>query len=719
MQMRPKIVGIDASRTNEGIEVTPIVEYPSHRETPMDSEFDQPYQPSTSKRTAVNPLNTRVNQSARESQAPNRASRRSSNRNEPPTDEQLKAAALNAQKEATQKSYASEIKNFEKYCKEDLKLDKFSLSNMKQDLGKYVRQYIYSRKEGNAASSSLWVYYSAIKKYYTIELLRDQPWTFNSEKNEYTGNPCNHPHLKGMMRGFQRNQNPKNQSRAMHFQDLIKILNHIKTAEKLKPPYKAFISAYHSLAFFCWFRVSEVCHLQFKDIKLYKDDETGYEYYQIDLRERKTLDGLDAFERDIYEIHDTPDGLKVYTILKQWIDVYLGLMKAKEGQDDWYVFPALQGTKFKPREPYANHAAINQELNEFAVELNIVPKDGQKYSSHCHRRGGSQYAFFVLGWTLSQIKGWGGWTKGEGMRTILNYLVNEYELRENYIGDMHSPLRSEQKVSCLKNGNLSVNKSVFPVGSTEWALESDSDASGSLNSDLEELEEAEHQVIPQELLNGSTGLTGKGQIILQNQISQISRQVKGLKAESAETTKGVTEILRLLKRQKSDGDVVEIEEEVVPNQRPKRQKRDKGVKSITGVSVGQIKKVQDCIKLYSDGAEEFGMKPWKNMLSSDRADFKISGGSWQKVTRISIDYERYKNNNQGKRPFPSRQSNFAVDPGIDEDECIDEYVRSHGFDPATSYITKLDSKLKNENESAGAGVAQLSADREDEPDADD
>ena len=53
------------------------------------------------------------------------------------------------------------------------------------------------------------------------------------------------------------------------------------------------------------------------------------------------------------------------------------------------------------------------------------------------------------------MKHWGGWSKNERTDILINYLMNEYEARENDYSDWMSPSRRDLNVTILdQNGDF-------------------------------------------------------------------------------------------------------------------------------------------------------------------------------------------------------------------------------------------------------------------------
>jgi hypothetical protein len=70
-----------------------------------------------------------------------------------------------------------------------------------------------------------------------------------------------------------------------------------------------------------------------------------------------------------------------------------------------------------------------------------------KYTTHCLRRGGAQHRFLFAKerWTLTDIKNWGGWARGDSQGTIIRYLLNDYVARETDSTFLCSPFYRPSK----------------------------------------------------------------------------------------------------------------------------------------------------------------------------------------------------------------------------------------------------------------------------------
>lgn len=102
----------------------------------------------------------------------------------------------------------------------------------------------------------------------------------------------------------------------------------------------------------------------------------------------------------------------MYNHVHRWLRLYRRLLKRDlEGTD--YLFPYVSSNgMIHPKRPMT-HDTAQDLINEFAAAALI----NKFFTTHCLRRGGSQYRFMFapLGkrWSLTIIRWWGGWAEGE------------------------------------------------------------------------------------------------------------------------------------------------------------------------------------------------------------------------------------------------------------------------------------------------------------------
>ena len=108
--------------------------------------------------------------------------------------------------------------------------------------------------------------------------------------------------------------------------------------------------------------------------------------------------------------------MDMYTHLHHWLD-FLVLLLGRPLLPNDYVFPHLSRNGNVEVFRECSHDKIQSLIDLFVKQSNISLGAGKHYTTHCFRRGGAQYRFMYapLGkrWSLSRIRWWGGWAKGE------------------------------------------------------------------------------------------------------------------------------------------------------------------------------------------------------------------------------------------------------------------------------------------------------------------
>ncbi|KAJ7920082.1 hypothetical protein B0H13DRAFT_1867987 [Mycena leptocephala] len=150
---------------------------------------------------------------------------------------------------------------------------------------------------------------------------------------------------------------------------------------------------------------------------------------------------------DIYEQPDTPE-ICMFSHLTIWRKIYRQRLDRNFEPDD-YVFPYISpnGT-IHPKKPLS-HDLVQDYINEFASGASI----NKIFTTHCLRRGGSQYRFMFAAigkrWSLSIIRWWGGWAEGEQVDTLMRYLLDSLQSYESGHGDALNPHRLEMDKSFM------------------------------------------------------------------------------------------------------------------------------------------------------------------------------------------------------------------------------------------------------------------------------
>ncbi|KAJ7473394.1 hypothetical protein FB451DRAFT_1468164 [Mycena latifolia] len=234
---------------------------------------------------------------------------------------------------------------------------------------------------------------------------------------------------------------------------------------------RAFLSSGYSL----WTRNFELCQLQERDLTpdckgpapyylpflgIFLDNRKGWQ-------QKQGYDGpLKSNHYDIYEQKDTPE-ICMFTHLMAWRKLYRERLDRDFEPDD-YVFPYIAPNGvIHPKKPMS-HDLVQDHINEFASGASI----NKIFTTHCLRRGGSQYRFMFapIGkrWSLSIIRWWGGWAEGEQVfvflspsskssqmiyrrqvDTLMRYLLDSLQSYESGHSDALNPHRLEPDKSFM------------------------------------------------------------------------------------------------------------------------------------------------------------------------------------------------------------------------------------------------------------------------------
>ncbi|KAJ7620669.1 hypothetical protein B0H17DRAFT_1164583 [Mycena rosella] len=205
---------------------------------------------------------------------------------------------------------------------------------------------------------------------------------------------------------------------------------------------RAFLSSGYSL----WTRNFKLCQLQERDLT--PGCKGPAPYYLPYIEQKQGYDGpLKSNHYDIYEQKDTPE-ICMFTHVMAWRKVYRQRLD-REFEPDDYIFPYIAPNGvIHPKKPMS-HDLVQDYINEFAAGASI----NKIFTTHCLRRGGSQYRFMFAAigkrWSLSIIRWWGGWAEGEQVDTLMRYLLDSLQSYESGHGDALNPHRLEPDKSFM------------------------------------------------------------------------------------------------------------------------------------------------------------------------------------------------------------------------------------------------------------------------------
>ena len=157
--------------------------------------------------------------------------------------------------------------------------------------------------------------------------------------------------------------------------------------------------------------------------------------------------------------------MDVYTHLPRWLK-YLESRLGRSLELDDYIFPYVSQNGTVDPKRAMSYDVFQKLLTEFTAGAGLI----KVYTTHCFRRGGAQYRFMYapIGrrWSLSVIRWWGGWAKGEQVSltvcydcssltcldkvdTMIKYLVDSLQSYETGHGDALCPIPTEADKSFM------------------------------------------------------------------------------------------------------------------------------------------------------------------------------------------------------------------------------------------------------------------------------
>jgi hypothetical protein len=182
------------------------------------------------------------------------------------------------------------------------------------------------------------------------------------------------------------------------------------------------------IAFTMWLRIDEALSMKVEHITKMEDD-LGNPFFRIRVPFRKTTQ-LDYVGRP-YDLYSTPNEPETspYEALESWLEFHERAI-GHQLRPEYLLFPKLGNNNkisIGVQMPQPNY---NTLLGIVSTGANLIGDRSGSYTLHCFRRGGAQHRFIRMKgnrWSLTAVRWWGGWTKGENMNTIVNYLLDEIQ----------------------------------------------------------------------------------------------------------------------------------------------------------------------------------------------------------------------------------------------------------------------------------------------------
>lgn len=143
----------------------------------------------------------------------------------------------------------------------------------------------------------------------------------------------------------------------------------------------------------------------------------------------------------------------MYTHVHVWKKHLMRRLGRALNEND-YLFPYISSNGTPDTLRSMSYKMSLNKISDFTQEAGLT----RHYSTHCFRRGGSQYRFIhaPIGerWALNMIRWWGGWAGGEKIDTLMHYLVNSLQVDENSFCDALDPLRLDRTSSFMGEHQL-------------------------------------------------------------------------------------------------------------------------------------------------------------------------------------------------------------------------------------------------------------------------
>ncbi|KAJ3970452.1 DNA breaking-rejoining enzyme [Lentinula raphanica] len=195
----------------------------------------------------------------------------------------------------------------------------------------------------------------------------------------------------------------------------------------------------YNIAFCGLLRIDELLKIQFQDLKMWEDPQTGQSKVTLTLPFRKTSQFGDIKPFVWWQLPEDLQHLCVVRALARW----LKLTRLRKG----FLFCRMHGNHDRLAE--ANEPMTSDQFLElFRHNLIDIKVDYTPYGTHSFRRGGCQWLSVERRWSLRQICEWGGWSQDFTNLTIVKYLIswndNPHLDRDDFF-NMHRP----PTVACL------------------------------------------------------------------------------------------------------------------------------------------------------------------------------------------------------------------------------------------------------------------------------
>ncbi|KAJ7459527.1 hypothetical protein B0H11DRAFT_1737189 [Mycena galericulata] len=176
--------------------------------------------------------------------------------------------------------------------------------------------------------------------------------------------------------------------------------------------------AYTLMGFTCLLRTEEVNGIRLGDLKFFPRDGATPPSVEINLRHRKSDQFVKSKDKPFRVYKLTED--KAHLCLVGALSAYIAATRFDDKKPNAPLFRKLKAFDRVTEEALPSAMYLDWlrcHLSEIGVE------DAALFGTHCLRRGGCQYYFLYLHWSILRIAAWGGWSVRGTYKTIITYLI--------------------------------------------------------------------------------------------------------------------------------------------------------------------------------------------------------------------------------------------------------------------------------------------------------
>ncbi|KAF8142622.1 hypothetical protein K438DRAFT_2113257 [Mycena galopus ATCC 62051] len=246
--------------------------------------------------------------------------------------------------------------------------------------GKYAGQYLFDEETGKVSGNPA----RAVEIQSFMKCIKNKARVKGAAATRQHAEATTIQDMRAMMQcSLSECPNKKVENVPKTADDLLLVIRHGQT--------RAFLSTGYTL----WTRNFETCQIQMRDIT----EGTGPSPYNLPILSvfldnrkgwqlKQGYDGpLESLTYEIYKQKDTPE-IDMFSHVHRWLKLYRRLL-GRDFEDDNYLFPLVSTNGLIHAKKPMTHDTVQDRINEFATAALIK----KFFTTHCLRRGGSQYRF--------------------------------------------------------------------------------------------------------------------------------------------------------------------------------------------------------------------------------------------------------------------------------------------------------------------------------------